>query len=221
MMGITFSGMNQLQRAALLTSGSGGEPNWSYIPSAGKSRKSKQEFVSEIKDHAKRAATAANKTEAEYIANRVVQLNAEYLSDVAPDRKQLYQQAKNAMKNQNGNPRCHGVGEITLLDFLEAAEGRGSSLAEKSFALAGGATLSCPILTGGGYGAEISYQGVKVLSNTGYGWSYEMTPAELEKKNEFYSIYWKEYRAVKSEREEQLAEVPDYLEDRIFFDAKS
>lgn len=220
-MGIDFTGINKLHKATLLTTVSSGEPNWSYIPSAGKSGKSKQEFVSEIKELARKAAAAANKTESEYISNQVVQLNAEYLSDVAPDRKRLYQQAKNTMRNQSGNSNCHGIGELTLLDYLEAAKGRGSNLAEKSFALAGGGILSCPILTGGGYGAEISFHGAKVLSNTGYGWGYEMTPAELEKKNEFYSIYWKEYRAVKNEIGEQLTEVPDYLVDSPSFDAKA
>ena len=66
---------------------------------------------------AKRAALSTNKTESEYISRQVLQLRAEYLSDVAPDRKMLYQQAKNAMKNQNNNPKCRGIGELTLLDF--------------------------------------------------------------------------------------------------------
>ena len=73
---------------------SNGEPNWSYIPTKGKSSKTHAEFVSEIKELA-RAATTANKTEYEYISRQVLGLRAEYLSDVAPDRKQLYEQAKN------------------------------------------------------------------------------------------------------------------------------
>lgn len=63
---------------------------------------------------------------------------------------------------ESGNPKCHGSGELTLLDFLEAADGRAESLAEKKFALAGGGTLTCPILTSGGYGADIYCQGTKV-----------------------------------------------------------
>lgn len=62
---------------------------------------------------------------------------------------------------------------------------KSSNFAEKKFALAGGGTLNCPILTTGGYGAEIQYQGVTVLSNLGNGWGYEMTPAELAKKMNF------------------------------------
>lgn len=66
-----------------------------------------------------------------------MRLRAEYLSDVAPDRKRLYQQAKSAMKNQNTNPKCKGIGELTLLDFLEQAEGKNQNLADKQIALAG------------------------------------------------------------------------------------
>ena len=176
----------------------------------------RRQFTSEIKELAKKAALLTNKTETEYISRQVLQLRAEYLSDVAPDGKMLYQQAKNAMKNQNNNPKCRGTGELTLLDFLEAADGRGSDLAEKGFALAGGGTLTCPILTTGGYGAVIECQGVKVLSNTGNGWSYEMTPAELAKKNEFYSIYWTDYRSIKNSAGAELSELPDYLEEKPF-----
>lgn len=43
--------------------------------------------------------------------------------------------------NNDSNPKCRGIGELTLLDFLEAADGRGNDLAEKQFALAGGGDM--------------------------------------------------------------------------------
>ena len=138
-------------------------PDWSLIPSAGKSNKSKAEFADEIKELARRAAETTSKKELEYIHSQRARLCAEYISDVSPDRRALYRQAENSLKRQNGNPKCHGSGELTLLDFLEAANGRAENLAEKKFALAGGGTLTCPILTSGGYGADIYYQGTKVL----------------------------------------------------------
>ena len=209
--------------AQLITLTKNGEPNWSIIPSAGKSSKSKSEFVNEINELARKDATTTNKTELEYIHLKRTQLCAEYMSDVSPDRKALYQQAKNAMRNQSGNPKCRGIGELTLLDFLEQAEGKISNLAEKKFALAGGGTLTCPILTGQGYGADIYYQGTKVLTflGAGYGWAAERTPAEREKEKEFYDIYWKEYRSVKNSEGEELAKLPDYLEDKPTFDKKA
>ena len=41
---------------------------------------------------------------------------------------------------------------------------------------------------------------------------YEMTPAELAKKDEFYSIYWSEYNSVKENGSTELREMPDYLD---------
>ena len=49
--------------------------------------------------------------------------------------------------NQNANPKCKGIGELTLLDFLEQAEGKNQNLADKQIALAGGGTLKFTILT--------------------------------------------------------------------------
>ena len=124
------------------------------------------------------------------------------------------------LKNQGGNPKCQGIGELTLLDFLEDAEGKISNLAEKKFALAGGGTLTCPILTGEGYGTDIYYQGTKVLTYIGSGcWAAERTPAEREKQQEFYAIYFNEYRSVKKGTE--MAEPPDYLENKPTFDQKA
>jgi len=130
-MGISFSNIGTVGREQLITSGSNGEPNWSYIPSKGKSTRTQTEFVSEIKKLAQKAVNATDKTEQDAISRQVLQLRAEYLSEVAPDRKQLYQQAKSAMKNQNTNPKCKGIGELTLLDFLEQAEGKNQNLADK------------------------------------------------------------------------------------------
>ena len=177
-MGISFSNIGTVGREQLITSGSNGEPNWSYIPSKGKSTRTQTEFVSEIKKLAQKAANATDKTEQDAISRQLLQLRAEYLSEVAPDRKQLYQQVKSAMKNQNANPKCKGIGELTLLDFLEQAEGKNQNLADKQIALAGGGTLNFTILTSGGYGVQIQSQGVNVLLNTGAGWGYEMTPAD-------------------------------------------
>ena len=150
----------------------------------------------------------------------MLQFHAEYLSDIAPNRKLLYQQAKNTLKTQGANLKCRESGEITLLDFLEAADGKISNLAHREFALAGGGTMICPILIGGGHGVEIFCQGAMVLENLGHGWGYEKTSAEQEKSKEFYDIYWKEYRAVKNGENSELAELPDYLEDKSVFDAK-
>jgi hypothetical protein len=222
-MGISISNATNLDITKYSASRRSGEPDWSMIPSAGKSNKSQAEFVAEIKELAQRAANTTSKTELESIHRQRTELCAEYLSDVSPDRKALYQQAKNAIKRQNGNQKCRGIGEISLLDFLEAAEGKENDLAEKKFTLAGGGTLVCPILTGGGYGADIYYQGTKVLTylGDGYGWGCEKTPAEQEKEREFYGIYFNEYHTQKNAQSSELKELTDYLEEKPSFDRKA
>ncbi|MDE7445222.1 MAG: hypothetical protein K2N15_05875 [Lachnospiraceae bacterium] len=222
-MGISVSNTGNVADTKYRMSLSSGGPDWSIIPSSRKSSKSKAEFTDEIKELARKAANTTSKAELEAIHRRRTELCAEYMSDVSPDRKALYQQAKNALKGQGGNPICHGSGELTLLDFLEAAEGRDGKLAEKKFALAGGSTLTCPILTGGGHGADIYYQGTKALTylGSGYGWACERTPAEREKEREFYGIYFNEYRSLKNSQGTELEELPDYLEEKPSFDMKA
>lgn len=222
-MGISISNATSSAITKYSESLRSGEPDWSMIPSAGKSSKSQAEFVSEIKELAQRAANTTSKTELESIHRQRTRLCAEYISDVSPDRKALYQQAKNAVKSQNGNPKCKGIGELSLLDFLERAGGKNNNLAQKKFALAGGGTLECPILTGEGYGADISYQGTKVLTylGDGYGWGCERTPAEREKEREFYGIYFNEYHTQKNAQSSEWKELPNYLEEKTSFDRKA
>jgi len=75
-MGISFSNIGTVGKEQLITSGSNGEPNWSYIPSKVKSTKTQTEFVSEIRKLAQKAANAPDKTEQDAISRQVLQLRA-------------------------------------------------------------------------------------------------------------------------------------------------
>ncbi len=69
-MGISISGMvnSSNTKQSMLLSGRG--PDWSIIPSSGKSSKSKAEFTDEIKELARKAANTTSKAELEYIHRR-------------------------------------------------------------------------------------------------------------------------------------------------------
>lgn len=82
-MGVSVGAINN-SKNQLITSCSSGEPNWSFIPSASKTNKTEAEFVTEIKDLARKAATATSTAERDAIDRKVLQLRTEYLSDVAP-----------------------------------------------------------------------------------------------------------------------------------------
>ena len=65
-MGISISGIVNSLNTKQSMSLSGREPDWSLIPGAGKSSKSKAEFTDEIKKLARRAAETASRKELEY-----------------------------------------------------------------------------------------------------------------------------------------------------------
>ena len=71
-MSVLLSGIGAIRKEQLISSCSNGEPNWSFIPTKGKSSKTQTEFVSEIRELARRAATTTNKTESEYISRQVL-----------------------------------------------------------------------------------------------------------------------------------------------------
>jgi len=108
-----------------------GEPDWSMIPSAGKSNKSQAEFVAEIKELAQRAANTTNKAELESIHRQRTKLCAEYISDVSPDRKALYQQAKNAVKRQK-NRNARESENYHCLIFWRGQRGRITTLRKRN-----------------------------------------------------------------------------------------
>ena len=211
------------QNEQLISSTNTGTPNWSYISTKSTSAKTQTEFANEIQELARKAASATSKTEQDSINRKLITLRAEYLSDVAPDRKAMYASAEKVMKGNSKaiNPKCKGIGGLTLLDFLENSV-NDINLTTKHTALAGGVTFNRPIETTGGNGATITYQGVNILDKTSAGWSYEMTPAEQSKKEEFYAIYWKEYRSSKAASGQEQKEIPDYLdENKASFDMRS
>ena len=117
-MSVSLSGIGAIRKEQLISSCSNGEPNWSFIPTKGKNSKTQTEFVSEIRELARRAATTTNKTESEYISRQVLGLRAEYLSDVAPDRKQLYEQAKNTIKKTNWQSEMQRMWRIIIIGFF-------------------------------------------------------------------------------------------------------
>ena len=66
-MGISISGMVNSVNPKRSMSLSGRGPDWSLIPSAGKSGRARAEFMEQIKEVARRAAGTTDKNELEYI----------------------------------------------------------------------------------------------------------------------------------------------------------
>lgn len=197
----------------------GNEPNWEYIPSATKPKLTETEFIERIKKFANRIAHAKTTEEHDILYKKLQRLETEYLSSVAPDRKRLYHSAKKTMGMSNiYNPQYSKAKELSLLDFLEQADGHGDITVQK-IAIGNGGMLTFVNLTGGGYGVIIKCEGTEILSNTGYGWEYQLTGAEQKKSDKFYSIYRSEYNSIKGNNE--ILNPSEYVENPVTFDVKA
>lgn len=171
---------------------SGISPDWSVIPSSGMNRRSDQEIISDIKRLASVQLNTSDKTELKLINDQKIKLQAEYISDVSPDRKSLYREAKKTIKKEGLSEKSQAVGEKgTLLYYLnrDSRTNTDKDLASKRFPVSGGAYVNFPALTTGGYGVNVFFQGKRVLSNLGNGWAYEMTQDEWKKGQEFNALY--------------------------------
>ncbi|MGL5260512.1 MAG: hypothetical protein ACRC7V_10420 [Lachnospiraceae bacterium] len=214
-MGIASIGSSIVNQ--FISSNSNGTPNWNYIPTCSVSEKSQKEFEVEIQNLAKKAASTSDKAELEKINKQVLKIRTEYISSVSPDRKQLYSSASSTMAKDSGkNYKCKGIGELSLLDFLEESK---DNMSERMIAISGG-QLSFAISSYGGYDVMISAGGQQVLGTANGQWTYQMTGAELQKKDEFYAIYWKSYRNEKT-NEKELSELPDYIDNKSILDLKA
>ena len=110
-----------------------GEPDWSMIPSTGKSNKSQAEFVSEIKELAQRAANTTSKTELESIHRQRTRLCAEYNIRCTPlTRKALYQQAKKCGKKVKMVIRNAKESENYHCSISGEGRGENNNLAQRS-----------------------------------------------------------------------------------------
>ena len=69
-MSISLSGIGAIGKEQLISSCSNGEPNWSYIPTKGESSKTQAEFVSEIRELARQAATTTIRQNPNIFPNR-------------------------------------------------------------------------------------------------------------------------------------------------------
>jgi hypothetical protein len=173
-----------------------GAPNWNVIPSKADTDKTEEQFVSEIKSLAQRAASAGSDNELAAVKSQVLSLHAEYLSRVSPDRKQMYEELSEKPGNSNKQEYEKPIGELTIMDYLIAAD---TDKPASEYVLSGGATVEIGTQTGVGNTISVKSEGANVLMYTAGQWSYGMTSAEQILSKQFYNIYNTAYKEAKSE----------------------
>ena len=199
-MSISISDSNKIQSISFNNQGGINTPNWEIIPTKGMQTPSKDELIKQIKDLATKRAQAVTENDFAYVNHQEEKLSAQYLSSVSPDRKTLYKEAVQTIKGQKNNKE-NFEGHKNLLDYLNEEDGVGSLKNGKPHPLSSGGSITPIWNSRGGYDYDVSVGGNTVLSsNQGLGgWTFTMTPAELQKKNEFNKIFDSTYNASKHE----------------------
>ena len=199
-MSISISDSNKIQFISVNNSDTIKAPNWEVIPYKGMQTPSKDELIKQIKDLATKSAEVVTVGDSAYVNYLEEKLSAQYLSSVSPDRKTLYKEAVQTIKHQKQN-KGNFQGEKTLVDYLNENDGIDSLKNGKPSPLSSGGSITPIWNSRGGYDYDVSTGGNTVLSsNQGLGgWTFTMTPAELQKQNEFNKIFDNTYNGAKHE----------------------
>lgn len=183
------------------------EPDWGFIPTKGMETLSKQEMDARIKELAQKMARETDDDEIRRMKDEYACLMGQYMSPASPDRKSLYEQAKNTVKKISSGVGTEDepIGSKTLVDYLNERDGiqgpRGRRHKHKYELSSGGLqAIPDPI---GGHAFELYAHGVSesVMSAYSGKWVYTPTEAEMKLSGEFARKYDAVYRATKQELE--------------------
>ncbi|WP_068985584.1 hypothetical protein [Lysinibacillus xylanilyticus] len=161
-------------------------PNWDIIPTKGMKVPTQDVIISQLKALAEKYVRNTNRNAIEGIHYEKNKLHAQYISSVSPDRKMLHKQAMQAIKKFESE-ETKQIGQRTLVDYLIKHD---NIQTETNNSLVAGGMVRPIINSLGGYDYDVADGGIKVLGSVNGQWSYGMTPAEKQKSDEFYQLYW-------------------------------
>lgn len=166
-------------------------PDWSIIPSKCVDRRNDTIMLDNIKRLAFEQLHIKDTEKLKLVDERKIRLQAEYISDVSPNRKLIYKETQKLIRKQGLSEKNWSAGKNTLLYYLSKNGDSKSDkyIAQKHFPIMDGSYVTFPALTTGGYGVNVFSLGKSILSNIGDGWTYELTPEEWYKKQEFNKLY--------------------------------
>lgn len=157
-------------------------PNWSKVPHKNMDTPTRAEMTEQIKSLGKRFSEAKTDDEYDVLFEEKSRLCAQYISSASPDRKALCEKADDIISKHNEKDSSTPLGEIDIFFFMnETSEGSGK---------AANCSISSAYNSKGGYDYEVKAEGETVLRSTNGQWNYQLTSAELAKKDEFNRIFY-------------------------------
>lgn len=175
--------------------GFGKEPDWNIMPTKGMRSLSHEQLFNEMKTLAERQAIAKIskihdsewQREWDDIMCTFVNLQSQYISDVSPDRKALYEQAEKAIKKMKEDDEISYPITFTLVDYLCDLDDL-EALAANNYG-----TVSKTFTTGYGTDYDVHFGGELVMGTSRGEWTSFLTRAESNKLEEFNNIFDKFY----------------------------
>lgn len=165
------------------------EPSWDKMATKGMRTLSYAEIALEVKQVAQQRALLRTATthdaqwqrEWDAAQDAYIYLQNQYISDVSPDRKALYEQAKKELRNKKDDEVTYPV-TFTLVDIL-------CDLDDLQDVGQQHGTLTTAYTTGYGTDYEISVGGERVMMTNRGEWQWQMTTLEQKKQAEFQAMY--------------------------------
>ncbi|MEC1178236.1 hypothetical protein P9B03_07045 [Metasolibacillus meyeri] len=158
------------------------QPDWDVIPTKWKQVPPQDELIAQIKETVTRNILDGKSTPTRQVSIFL----AQYISPVSPDREALHQQAMKAIKKFEAEEKATPLGELSLVTYLNNMDFG----IEKNIAMSADGAIKPAMNSLGGYDYEVVVGGQTLLTSTNGHWDYVMTPAEQQKRDEFYKIYW-------------------------------
>lgn len=176
-------------------------PDWSKIPTKGMRTLSYEQIFNEMKNLAQRQVMLKQsevrdsqwEIEWDETMSAYVYLKNQYVSDVSPDRKALYKQAKNAIKKMKEEGKVTYPTFFTLVDFLCDLD----DLEKLSKTYSG--MIETAYTTGYGTDYIIHFGGEEVMRTMRGEWVAVSTVAEQLRAKEFNNLFEKLYDQYKTE----------------------
>jgi hypothetical protein len=171
------------------------KPDWGIIPHKNMSALSKDEIFARVRELAVQDAAIKGDRSKEQ-ERKMQELFAMHVSSVSPDRKVLYKNALETVKQvggvNNGNQEPK-ISKKDIFDFITEKKlrehGKGMEYG-KSYNFSGGGAVSTIIHSGKGVGFGITHGSHKVLGIEPNGSVYyQLTPAEEKAREEISNFY--------------------------------
>lgn len=168
-------------------------PPWNIIPSKGQNKLSDEEMNQRIDELALKWAGAKTDRQIEALHQSYYELEASYLSDIAPDRKLMVKEAQSALKDFGGDiVQGRSTKPMTIFDYIALAKEKKLKINKDNcpfWDLPSGGTVTATPNAQYGHSFAIEKENSGKMEFTSGQWVYERTVGEHIMAQDFQKMF--------------------------------